>query len=182
MTETQFATRHVYGDPEAPLTVVEFGDFECPYCAAAAPILRQLVDTSEGQTRLAFRHFPLFDPHPHALTAALAAEAAGAQDAFWRMHDVLFAHQDRLGDADLIRYATDLGLDPTTIAGDGAQRFGDAVEADYLAGAERGVHGTPTLFLNGDGYTGRVEVNALRAAAARTLRGDRRGIAPGPGR
>jgi protein-disulfide isomerase len=182
MTETSFATRHVYGDAEAPITVVEFGDFECPYCAAAAPILRQLIDTSQGQVRLVFRHFPLFDPHPHALTAALAAEAAGAQGAFWQMHDILFAHQDRLRDDDLVRYARKLGLDPTTIAGDGAQQFGDAVEADYAAGADLGVHGTPTLFLDGDAYTGRLDLAALRTAVARSLRAGRRGVTPWAGR
>lgn len=174
-----FAERHVHGDRGAPVTVVEFGDFQCPYCAAAAPILRQLVDTSGGEIRLVFRHFPLFGSHPHALTAALAAEAAGAQGEFWPMHDVLFTHQARLTDRDLVGYAVQLGLDPTTVAGDGAQPFGDAVELDYAAGAELGVHGTPTLFLDGDPYTGRVELGALRTAAARALRGNRRGVAPG---
>jgi len=183
MSETGFAVRHAHGESGAPMTVVEFGDFECPYCAAAAPVLRKLVDTSAGQVRLVFRHFPLFVSHPHALTAALAAESAGEQDAFWQMHDVLFAHQQRLGDADLARYALDLGLDATRIVGEGAQRFGDAVEADYADGAELGVHGTPTLFLNADPYAGRMEVAALRAAVARSLRGNRRaGIEPGAGR
>ena len=176
--DSDFATRHIYGDSAAPVTVIEFGDFECPYCAAAKPILRQLVDTSSGEVRLAFRHFPLFDPHPHALTAALAAEAAGAQGAFWPMHDTLFKHQARLGDADLAGYAVELGLDSTRIVGDGAQEFGDAVEADYAAGAELGVHGTPTLFVNGDPYTGRVELAALRAAVARALRAGGRRVAP----
>ncbi|MCU1658132.1 MAG: disulfide bond formation protein DsbA [Pseudonocardiales bacterium] len=178
MTSTEFATRHARGNPDAPATVVEFGDFECPYCAAAAPVLKALVDTSEGQIRLAFRHFPLFDVHPHALTAALAAEAAGAQGAFWPMHDILFIHQSRLGEPDLARYALKLGLDPTTVVGEPAQVFAPAVEADYLEGAELGVHGTPTLFINGDAYSGRVELNALRVAVARTLRGNG-GIAPG---
>ena len=98
---TRDATEHVLGNPDAPVTVLEYADFECPYCAAAAPVLKQLVEESDGRVRLVFRHFPLAGNHPHALTAALAAEAAGAQGAFWPMHDLLFARQDRLTDSDL---------------------------------------------------------------------------------
>ncbi len=95
------ATEHIFGNPEAPVTVVEYGDFECPYCAAAAPVLRQLVEESDGGVRLIFRNFPLPSVHPHALTAALAAEAAGAQGAYWKMHDLLYTKQDRLDDRSL---------------------------------------------------------------------------------
>src|SRR5688500_2473918 len=84
--------RHCYGVPDAPITIVEYGDFECPYCAAAFPVLRELIDSSGEQARLIFRHFPVFSKHPFALTAALAAEASG--DQFWAMHDMLFTHQD----------------------------------------------------------------------------------------
>src|ERR1700709_2427616 len=103
MTDIQVAERLVYGRADAPTTLLEFGDFECPYCAAARPILHELVDSSAGQVRLVFRTFPLFESHPFALTAALAAEAAGEQGAFWAMHDLLFAHQERLTDQDLVR-------------------------------------------------------------------------------
>ena len=103
-------TEHVRGAPDAPVTVVEYGDYECPYCAAAAPVLRQLVDGSGGRVRLVFRNFPLAEPHPYALTAALAAEAADAQGAFWPMHDLLFERQDRLTDVALRAYADSLGL------------------------------------------------------------------------
>jgi protein-disulfide isomerase len=151
--------RHVYGDPDAPVTVVEYGDFECPYCGAAAPVLREVVDGSAGQVRLVFRHFPLFTKHPFALTAALAAEAAGER--FWEMHDLLFAHQDRLTDADLAGYAAEVGAGEVT--GEAAQRHRPAVEADYRAGAEEGVRGTPTLFVDGRVYRGRVGVAALRS-------------------
>ena len=170
MTEPDFATRFVYGDVEALVTVVEFGDFECPYCAAAVPVVRELVDTSDGGVRLVFRHFPLFQPHPFALTAALAAEAAGAQGSFWPMHDLLFDHQDRLTDPDLVRYGQRLGLDVNEMVGAAAQRFAVAVQTDYQDGAQLGVHGTPTLFFDGQPYTGRVEVGALRAAALRSAR------------
>jgi protein-disulfide isomerase len=156
--------RHVYGNVSAPVTVVEYGDFECPYCAAAKPELRKLVDTSDGRIRLVFRHFPVFTLHPFALTAALAAEASGPH--FWKMHDLLFKHQDALTDADLEGYAATLGLGPVT--GAAAQEFRPAVEADYASGAELGVRGTPALFIDGHAYQGRISFAALRAAVARS--------------
>ncbi len=102
---------HLLGEPEAPVTVVEYGDYECPYCAAAAPVLHELVQGSQGQVRLVFRTFPLFDVHPHALTAALAAEAHAPLGVFWKMHYLLFKHQDRLTDLDLRAYDDKLGVD-----------------------------------------------------------------------
>ncbi|MDI1462735.1 DsbA family protein [Catellatospora sp. KI3] len=152
--------RHWYGAVDAPITLVEYGDFECPYCGAAAPVLRRLVDTSGGMVRLVYRHFPLFDSHPFALTAALAAEAAG--DRFWQMHDLLFAHQNRLTDADLDEYAHLIGAGPVT--GAAAQEHRPGVEADYASGVEAGVRGTPTLFADGRLYQGKVDLNALRSA------------------
>jgi len=110
-----------------------------------------------------WRHFPLFEVHPYALTAALAAEAAGAHGQFWPMHDVLLEHQDRLTDADLRRYARDLGLDPSEVAGDRAQAYGAAVQADYAEGVALGVRGTPTLFVAGERYRGEVEPDRLAA-------------------
>lgn len=153
--------RHVHGALDAPVTVVEYGDFECPFCGAAAPVLRALVDGSGGRVRLVFRHFPLFDVHPFALTAGLAAEAAGEH--FWEMHDVLFAHQDHLTDPDLASYAARVGAGD--VVGDAAQPFRAAVAADYAAGGAAGVRGTPTLFIGGVLYTGRVELPDLRSAA-----------------
>ena len=157
---------HVLGNPEAPVTVLEYGDYECPYCAAAAPVLRQLVEESDGQVRLVFRNFPIADRHRYALTAALAAEAAGAQGAFWPMHELLFVKQDRLNDASLRHYAEMLGLDPDRVVGEPAQPFGDKVEADFAAGLAAGVAGTPTVFVNGRQFSGRVEIGALRRAVA----------------
>ncbi|MDQ7904489.1 DsbA family protein [Phytohabitans sp. ZYX-F-186] len=153
--------RHVYGAADAPTTLVEYGDFECPYCGAAKPVLRKLIDGSGGAVRLVYRHFPVFAKHPFALTAALAAEAAG--DRFWAMHDLLFANQDRLTDADLAGYAKTAGVE-VEVTGDAAQAYREAVEADYNQGVVEGVRGTPTLFVDGRLYQGRVELNALRAA------------------
>jgi protein-disulfide isomerase len=152
--------RHVYGRVDAPMTVLEYGDFQCPYCKAAAPVLRRVIDESDGQVRLVWRHFPLFREHPFALTAALAAEASG--DRFWAMHDLLYAHQDHLTDRDLARYAAEIGAGD--VVGDAAQPFRRAVETDYNAGAADGVRGTPTFFVDGRLYSGRVEVPALLSA------------------
>jgi protein-disulfide isomerase len=160
---------HVRGDPLATVTVLEYGDYECPYCAAAAPVLRDLVDLSGGRVRLVFRNFPLFEVHPHALTAALAAESTTASGVFWEMHKVLFEQQARLSDFDLRKYAMHVGADPDQATGEAAQRFAVKVQADYAAGIEAGVGGTPTLFIDGEPYRGRVELGALQRATG-TLR------------
>ena len=157
---------HVLGDPAAPVTVLEYGDYECPYCAAAAPVLRKLVEESEGRVRLVFRNFPIVDRHPYALTAALCAEAAGAQGAFWPMHELLFLKQDRLDDRSLRHYAEVLGLDPGLVVGEAAQSFGDKVEADFAAGLAAGVEGTPSVFVDGRMFSGRIEIGTLRRAVA----------------
>ena len=156
---------HVLGNPDAPVTVIEYGDFECPYCAAAAPVLRRLVEESDGRVRLVFRHFPVASVHPHALTAALAAEAAAAQGAFWPMHDLLFARQDRLSDVALRAYADSLGLDGSRVVGEPAQEFAGKVMADFQLGLDDEVAGTPTVIVDGTPFTGRVELAALRRAA-----------------
>ena len=157
---------HVRGALHAPVTLIEYGDYECPYCAAAQPVLEEVVAGSDGGVRLIFRNFPLFELHPYALTAALAAEAAAAQGAFWPMHDLLFAHQTRLSDWDLAKYATKLNLAGATVIGDPAQPYGDKVEADFDLAVAAGVQGTPTLFINGRLYEGRFDVAGLRRAVA----------------
>ena len=176
---TADGTEHVLGNPDAPVTVLEYGDFECPYCAAAAPVLRQLVEESDGQVRLVFRHFPLADNHPHALTASLAAEAAGAQGAFWPMHDLLFARQDRLSDVALRAYAEELGLDGAQVVGEAAQRFSAKVAADFEQGLADEVAGTPTVVVDGELFSGRVELAALRRAAHLNGSGADGGVDPG---
>src|SRR3954465_1557078 len=122
------AERHAYGSPSAPVTVLEFGDLECPYCRAAAPVLRRLVDESDGRVRLVWRHFPLFEVHPYALSAALASEAAGRHGKFWEMRDALMSDQSRLSEPDLRRAAAALGIDPAEVVGDRAQALAAAVQ------------------------------------------------------
>jgi protein-disulfide isomerase len=156
--------RLVLGDPAAPVTITEYGDLECPYCRSAEPVLRTLVAESGGGVRLVWRHFPLFQVHPHALIAALAAEAAAEQGLFWEMQRALFSQQDRLTEPDLRAAAARLGIDPDAAAGPGAQRFAGRVEADYVEGLGLGIRGTPWLLVQGERYRGPIELPALREA------------------
>jgi Na+/H+ antiporter NhaA len=144
---------HVRGNPDAPVTLLEYGDFECPYCGAAAPIIGKLL--AHLDLRYVFRHLPLTDVHPNAQTAAEAAEAAGAQGAFWEMHDRLLSHQDDLGPADLYRHAADLGLDLERFSDDlRRRRHAGRVAEDVRSADASGVSGTPTFFINGRRHVG----------------------------
>jgi protein-disulfide isomerase len=162
---------HVRGPLGAPVTIVEYGDFECPYCGRAEPIVRRLLEDF-GDVRYVWRHLPLTDVHTHAQLAAEAAEAAAAQDAFWPMHDLLLERQDALGVRDLLGYAAELGLDVERFERDlrahaGAARIADDVDSADLSG----VSGTPTFFVNGRRHYGAYDIEALsravRAAGAR---------------
>ena len=155
------AEGHVLGNPGAAVTVLEYGDYECPYCAAAAPVLRDLVSSSGGRVRLVFRNFPLFEVHPHALTAALAAEstAAGGEPVFWQMHDHALRAAGAAQRPGRSAYAEAVGADPDLAVGEPAQGFArQVVQADYAAGLEAGVSATPTLFIDGGPYSGRVDL------------------------
>ena len=161
---------HVRGPATTPLTLLEYGDYECPFCGAAHPIVKQVERLLEGDLRFAYRHFPLRQIHPHAYQAAEAAEAAGAQGRFWEMHDLLFEHQDRLDTPDLITYAKELGLD--------LARFGHDLEThthaprlreDFLSGARSGVNGTPTFFINGVRHNGGYDLPSLVEALREAL-------------
>ncbi len=137
------------GSPMARITIVEFSDFECPYCGRAHPIVAQALREFEGQVRLYFRNYPL-SAHPHAAPAARAAVAAGNQDKFWEMHDQLFEHQHNLEDADIERYAVQIGLNMERFRADLAAPETQAkVDRDREVGHRAGVEGTPTLFING---------------------------------
>ena len=160
---------HVRGPATAPLTLLEYGDYECPFCGAAHPIVKQVERLLEGDLRFAYRHFPLRQIHPHAYQAAEAAEAAGAQGRFWEMHDLLFEHQDRLDTPDLITYAKALGLDLARFGRDlETHAHAPRLREDFLSGARSGVNGTPTFFINGVRHNGGYDlpslVEALRAA------------------
>jgi Na+/H+ antiporter NhaA len=155
---------HIRGPLEAPVTVVEYGDFECPYCGQAEPVVRELL-SDFGDVRYVWRHLPLNDVHPQAQLAAEAAEAAAAQDAFWPMHDLLLDHQDALRADDLIRYAEQLGLDIERFSNQlrkhaGANRVAEDVNSADLSG----VSGTPTFFINGRRHYGAYDIATLSAA------------------
>lgn len=157
---------HIRGPQFAPVTIVEYGDYECADCGRACGVLRPLQDELDGRLQLVFRNFPLAQIHPHALMAALAAEAAGRQGAFWDMHDMLFGHQDALDDEDLVRYATALELDIEQFVADvEAAATAQRVRDDFLSGAHSGVNGTPTCFINGRRYDEAYEYPALLEAA-----------------
>jgi protein-disulfide isomerase len=156
---------HVQGPATAPVTLVEYGDYECPYCQAAVPIVGDLQQVLGDQLRFVFRHFPLTRLHPHAQHAAEAAEAAGAQGRFDEMHLSLFEHQDALEDDHLSAYAADLGLDTARFRRElDAHAHASRVREDIQGGLSSGVTGTPTFYLDSVRYDGLVSVHGLLAA------------------
>jgi Na+/H+ antiporter NhaA len=164
---------HIRGPIEAPVTVVEYGDFECPFCGRAEPVIRELL-SEFGDVRYVWRHLPLSDVHANAQAAAEASEAADDQGAFWEMHDLLFAHQDALTLGDLVSYAAELGLDVERFAADLVSHTGAARVADDVDSADlSGVSGTPTFFVNGRRHHGAYDIatlsNAVRVAGAQAL-------------
>jgi Na+/H+ antiporter NhaA len=159
---------HTRGSEEAPVTLVEYGDFECPYCGQAEPVLRELLAEFGEELRFVFRHLPLADVHPRAPLAAEAAEAAAAQGRFWEMHDLLFQHQDALTARDLVGYAEELGLDVDRFREDLRRRAYAPRIAEDVAGADvSGVAGTPTFFVNERRHHGSYDEASLSAAVRR---------------
>jgi len=155
---------HLQGPTDAPITLLEYGDYECPYCGEAHPIVKAVQDRLGNRLCFAFRHFPLM-MHPHAEHAAEAAEAAAAQGKFWQMHNLLFENQDALEDEELAEYATTLRLDAKRLIGEVQNRaHEDRIREDLKTGRRIGVNGTPTFFVNGVPYDGEAEVKALLAA------------------
>jgi Na+/H+ antiporter NhaA len=155
---------HIRGPIDAPVTVVEYGDFECPYCGRAEPVIRELL-RDFGDVRYVWRHLPLTDVHPHAWLAAEAAEAAAIQGAFWEMHDLLLANQNALTTSDLMGYAQQLGLDVERFENDLREHAGAAKVADDVDSADlSGVAGTPTFFINGRRHPGAYDIASLTAA------------------
>jgi len=155
---------HIRGPEESLVTLVEYGDFECPYCGLAEPAVRELL-RDYGEVRYVWRHLPLNDVHPNAQLAAEAAEAAGTQGAFWDMHDLLFDHQDALHPRDLIGYAASLGLDTDRFAAHLRKHAGRAhVEQDVESADLSTVSGTPTFFINGKRHYGAYDLETLKKA------------------
>ena len=156
---------HRQGPATAAVTLVQYGDYECPYTRQSTTVVRAIQQQLGDQLLFVFRNFPLIEIHPHALHAALAAEAAATQGKFWEMHDSIFHHQHTLEDSDLTRFAEAVGLDMEQYARDMMQqRHLLRIEEDVDGGERSGVQGTPTFFINGVLYRGSWEQNALLAA------------------
>jgi protein-disulfide isomerase len=164
------AVDHALGAPHAPITVVEYGDFECPICKQAAPGLNLLLARFPGQSRLVFRHFPLEEVHPHALLAAEAAECAGAQGKFWAMHDLLFDNQAQMRRKHLDGHAERLDLDMPRFAAEMDEHVHLQRIREHIEGGRRShIHGTPGLFLNGRIVDASFGLQALFDAATAAL-------------
>ena len=162
---------HIQGAADAPVTLVEYGDYQCPYCGAAYPIVKELQDRMGERLRFVFRNFPITTSHPNAEQAAEAAEAAAAQGRFWEMHDLLYENQRRLADKDLHAYADQLGLDVDLFDKELAEHVhAPRVREDFMGGVRSGVNGTPSFYINGvrhdDSYDLETLLVALERAAA----------------
>jgi protein-disulfide isomerase len=163
---------HVRGSVDAPVSLVEYGDYECPFCGQAYPVVEAVREAAGDTLAFVYRHFPLTTVHPHALPAAEAAETAGAQGAFWPMHDLLYRDQSQLDGPGFLARAVALGLDGERFQSEllGHAHL-DRVQEQFLSGVRSGVNGTPTFFVNGLRYEGPPEAQGLLAAvqeAART--------------
>jgi protein-disulfide isomerase len=153
---------HVRGPASAPVTVLEYGDYECPYCGSAHAVVEDLRGLLSTRIRFVYRHFPLTNVHPRAGRAAEAAEASGAQGRFWAMHDMLFAHQHGLEDEDLVRYAETIGLDVARFVHELAEStYRPRVREDFISGVRSGVNGTPTFYVNGVRHDGPPDLQSL---------------------
>lgn len=156
---------HAQGPANAPVTLVEYGDFECPDCGRAFPIVKDIQRTLGDRLRFVFRCFPLTEIHPYAEIAAEAAECAAAQRRFWPMFDMLFEHQDALAPQDLVRYAAALGLDVPLFERDLAGHvYAGKVHAEKVSGIDSGVQGTPTFFISGRMHQGSYDYSTLLRA------------------
>ena len=161
---------HAVGPANAHVTLVEYGDFECPFCGRAYPELKRVLKQLGAKVRFVFRHFPLTAEHPHAQHAAEVAEAAAAQGKFWEMHDLLYQRQDALEDEDLLRYARELGLDVQRVQRElAAHAHAARVEGDVASGERSGVSGTPRFFINGRPHEEPGDARTLAAALKRAL-------------
>ena len=163
---------HVRGVETAPATLVIYGDYECPYTRQAYRAVQHVLAEEPDTLRFVFRHFPLTRIHPHAQHASEVAEAAAAQGKFWEMHDMLFSRQRALEDADLVRYAQEMGLDTEQLARElNAHAYAGRIQEDVRSGLASGVQGTPTLYFNGQLHMGGYDDATLREIVARLAAG-----------
>ena len=161
---------HTKGPDDSPVTLVEYGDYECPYCGQAENSVHEIQERTGNAVRMIFRHFPNRTVHPHAKLAAEAAEAAGAQGKFWEMHDLLFQHQDHLEESDLIEYAREIGIDEERFRTElDAHTHSEKIREDFQSGRESGVHGTPTWYINGKRYDGAWDPESLMEAVRKPM-------------
>jgi Na+/H+ antiporter NhaA len=162
---------HIRGSEDAPVTLVEYGDFECPYCGRAEPVIRELLASFDDDVRYVWRHLPLNDVHPNAQLAAEAAEAAAAQGNFWEMHDTLLQHQGDLRPSHIATYAQELGLDSQRLLSElHSREYTSRVSEDVTSADESGVSGTPTFFINGRRHYGAYDIDTLSATVTAALR------------
>jgi protein-disulfide isomerase len=156
---------HQQGPATAPVTLVEYGDYECLYCGQAYPIVKEIKLRLGDRLRFVFRNFPITQSHPHAEHAAEAAEAAAAQGKFWEMHDSLFEHQQALDDAHLVHYAVALQLDQEKFEREMTEHvYAPRVREDFMSGIHSGVNGTPTFYINGVRHDASYALETLLAA------------------
>jgi protein-disulfide isomerase len=156
---------HAQGSPGAPVTLVEYGDYECAYCGRAYPVVKEVQRRLGERLRFVFRNFPLNTIHRHASVAAQAAEAAAAQGKFWEMHDLLYENQEKLAEVDLAQYALTLGLEVYRFNADLAGgAYAKHIEDDFRGGVRSGVNGTPTFFINGTRYNGKQSLDEMLKA------------------
>jgi protein-disulfide isomerase len=159
---------HIRGPADAPVTLVQYGDYECPYCGAAYPIVKDVQKQMGERLRFVFRNFPITTSHPHAEQAAEAAEAAGAQGRFWEMHDHLYENQKHLREEDLHSYAEALGIDVDVFDKELAEHVhAERIHEDFMSGVRSGVNGTPTFFINSVRHDDSYEFETLLAALER---------------
>ena len=189
MSQTQWAAAlttpvaegrdHIQGPGDAAVTLVEYGDYECPYCGAAYPIIKEVQVRMGERLRFVFRNFPITTSHPHAEQAAEAAEAAANQGRFWEMHDVLYENQARLRDQDLHLYAEKLELDVGAFDNELAEHVNATrVHEDFMSGVRSGVNGTPTFYINDERHDDSYDLETLLSALERA---SAQGAAPSAG-
>lgn len=156
---------HIQGDKNASITLVEYGDYECPYCGLAYVVVKRIQKHFASRLRFVFRNFPLADSHPHAVNAAITAEYAAKYHKFWEMHDLLYENQENLEINNLQAYAKSLQLDEKELLNAiESEKFADKIRDDFMGGVRSGVNGTPTFFINGKRHNGSFEYDSLLEA------------------